>query len=116
MSKIALQLYVVSFNLSTNEQCFVSLDNEILTPLSLEIDEDNMESIDDILQKIFETYIDLGFGWVNPKLIHADKNDNKIILTYSCSIPPKTVIKNSYYISKNISAMNNLARKCLYHV
>jgi hypothetical protein len=115
MFKIALQLYVVSFNLSTNEQCLVSLDNEILTPLSVEIGEDNAERIDDMLQKIFETYIDMGFGWTSTKLIHADKNDNIITLTYTCRIPPKTVLKNSYYVSKNISTINNLARKCLYY-
>jgi hypothetical protein len=116
MFKIALQLYVVSFNLSTNEQCFVSLDNEILTPLYVEIVEENTESINDMLQNIFETYIGLGFGWISTKLIHADKNDNKIILTYACGIPPKTVLKNSYYVSKNNSTINNLARKCLYYV
>lgn len=116
MFKVALQLYIISFDLSSNEQCFVSMDKTKLAPLCKDINEGDMNSIEQILQSVFEEYIDLGFGWVSPKLINADKNDDKLTITYACSIPPKTLLKNSYYISKNISIIDNLARKSLYYV
>ena len=116
MFKLVLQLYIVSYNLNSNEQCFVSTDASKFVPISIEIIENNNQNIDEILPNIFEQYIDLGFGWINNKIINAKKEDDKIIITYACSIPPKTILKNAYYISKNISITDNLARKSLYYV
>lgn len=116
MFNIKLQLYIVSFDLSIRQQCFVSLDqNKYIIP-SININEITTTTIDKYLQDIFEQIIDLGFGWINTKLIDADKQKDNVILSYACNIPPGTKLKNSYYISKNISVIDRLARKALYYV
>lgn len=115
MYKVILRLYIVSFNVASSEQCFVSAENSKYIPFTLEIGNDD-DSIEEILQKIFESHISLGFGWVNTKLLDVDKNKDAILISYTCSIPPNTPLKNAYYISKNISIIDRLARKALYYV
>lgn len=116
MYSLKLYLYIVSFNMSLSEQCFVSTDGDKYMPLYIEINEKNSESIEEILRKIFEQYIDLGFGWITTKLIDAQKKDDILHLVYVCNIPPNTKLKNAYYISKNIAIIDRLARKALYYV
>jgi hypothetical protein len=115
MFNLQLQLYIVSFNQETAEQCFISLEKDKYVPLFLEIKE-SIKSIQEILEQIFEEHIDLGFGWVNPKLIDANKNQDTVYLAYACSVPPGTTLKNCYYVSKNITIINRIARKALYYV
>lgn len=115
MYKIKIFLYIVSFDLSKVEQCFVSLDSNKFIPLSIEINENNHISIENILQQIFEEHINLGFGWVDIKLIDAFKSLDTMHITYACSIPPNSPLKNAYYVSKNISIIDRLARKALYY-
>lgn len=115
MCDIKLRLYIVSYNLLSSEQCFVSLKDNKYTPLETEIKEDK-GSIESILQKLFEEHVSLGFGWINTKLIDVTKEEDNILISYACTIPPNTPLKNTYYISKNISIIDRLARKALYYV
>lgn len=116
MYNIVVNLYVISFNIDLGEQCFVSIENSTYVPLKIDIPDKDARSISEILQEIFEQHINLGFGWVNTKLIDCEKNEDSITISYACSIPPGTSLKESFYISKNIAVVNRLARKSLYYV
>lgn len=115
MFNLQLRFYIVSFDQTASEQCFISIEKDKYVPLFLEIKE-STKSIQEILEQIFEQHIDLGFGWVNPKLIDANKDQNTVYLAYACSVPPGTTLKNCYYVSKNITIIDRLARKALYYV
>jgi hypothetical protein len=115
MFNLQLQLYIVSFNQETSEQCFISLEKDKYVPLFLEIKE-SIKSIQEILEQIFEEHIELGFGWTIPKLIDANKDQDTIRIVYTCSIPPGTTLKKCHRVSKNIANIDPLARKALCYV
>lgn len=116
MYNITLRLYIVSFNLSLLEQCFISEDQNQFSPLQTDIQENDFSSIEQILQKLFEKHVELGFGWTSTKLLDVEKNNDTIYITYATSIPAGTALKNCYYTSKNISIVDRLARKALNYV
>jgi hypothetical protein len=116
MYKIKLSLHIISFNVALSDRCFVSIEENKYAPLSLDIYDQTDETIEDLTQSVFEKYIDLGFEWIKPKLIHTYKDFDTIYVDYACSIPPNTSLKNCYYVSKNISIINRLAKKAMYYV
>jgi len=115
MFNTTIYLYVVSFDLDKDEQCFISISENRFIPLSINLNTDDL-SIEEYLETLFEQNISLAFGWVKTKLLDVVKQKENINIHYSCVVPPDTPLKNCYYTSANLAIVNRFARKALLYV
>jgi hypothetical protein len=114
MSKTNLVIIILSFDLQLQKRCIVSKDAQKYLELTLEITSD-FSSIEQALEKLFQSHVKLGFGWVKPMLFDVIKQEDNVNIYYTCSIPPETELIDTYYISSNVAIINKEVRKAMLY-
>ena len=76
--------------------------------------------IDDLVRNMFKQYVSLDPNWNKPRfididLIQTDSQEKYLLLFYSCSIPYKSVLKNSHWHdATELLKTSTILRKAIY--
>lgn len=110
-----INLFILTYNTENNKQVVVSAEKNKYKIISIKLSE-NHESVDAALQQLLESYVNIGFGWIQTILVDAKKQEKEIHLTFACTIPADTDLKNGYYVGTNLVVVDPIGRKAINYV
>lgn len=95
-----IKLYILLFNKITLSHDIVSISDSSLVIPTIDITEIKQDiKIEDILSRLFESYVDLSAKFINYKLFDVNFYKSDLIISYMCFVPFGTNIKNAVLLS-----------------
>ena len=110
-----INLFILTYNTENNKQVVVSAEENKYKIISIKLSEKH-ESIDAALKELLESYVNIVFGWIKTILVDTKKQEKEIYLTFACTIPADTELKNGYYVGTNLVVVDPIGRKAINYV
>lgn len=110
-----INLFILTYNTEKNKQVVVSAEENKYKIINIKLSEKH-ESIDSALQELLESYVNIGFGWIKTILVDSKKQKEEVHLTFACTIPADTNLKNGYYVGTNLVVVDPIGRKAINYV
>jgi hypothetical protein len=110
-----INLFILTYNTEDNKQVVVSAEKNKYKIINIKLSEKH-ESIDAALKELLEDYVNIGFGWIKTILVDTKKQQEEIHLTFACTIPADTDLKNGYYVGTNLVVIDPIGRKAINYV
>jgi len=110
-----INLFILTYNTENSKQVVVSAEENKYKIISIKLSEKH-ESIDAALQELLESHVNIGFGWIKTILVEAKKEEKEIYITFACTIPADTELKNGYYVGTNLVVVDPIGRKAINYV
>lgn len=110
-----INLFILTYSIDYNKQVVVSAEKNEYKIINIKLSESH-DSIDAALQELLESYVNIGFGWIQTILVDTQKQQTAIHSTFACTIPPDTALKKGYYVGTNLVMIDPIGRKAINYV